>query len=109
MLASLQSNSGLAVFQSPLVFWIAPIAGVIAVIASLYLMRRINRMDPGSPKAVEVADAIRVGAYAFLRRQYKTIGIITAVVFVLLAVGLGIGTAVAFLIGAIASLAAGYI
>ena len=109
MLASLQSNSGLAVFQSPLVFWIAPIAGVIAVIASLYLMRRINRMDPGSPKAVEVADAIRVGAYAFLRRQYKTIGIITTVVFVLLVVGLGIGTAVAFLIGAIASLAAGYI
>lgn len=109
MLASLQSTSGSAIFQSPLVFWIAPIAGLIAVLASLYLMRKINRMSPGGPKAVEVADAIRVGAYAFLKRQYKTIGVITAVLFVLLAVGLGFNTAIAFLIGAIASLAAGYI
>jgi K(+)-stimulated pyrophosphate-energized sodium pump len=103
----LQINFG--TFQSPAVFWIAPIAGVIAVIASLFLMRKINRMDVGGPKAVEVADAIRVGAYAFLKRQYKTIAMITAVLFVLLAVGLGIGTAVAFLVGAVASLAAGYI
>jgi K(+)-stimulated pyrophosphate-energized sodium pump len=109
MLAPFQTNSAFPVFQSALVFWIAPIAGLIAILASLYLMRKINRMNPGGPKAVEVAEAIRVGAYAFLKRQYKTIGIITAVLFVLLAGGLGFGTAIAFLIGAIASLAAGYI
>ena len=93
------------------VFWIAPIAGVLAVIVSLLLMRRIGKMSPGGPKAVEVGNAIREGAYAFLKRQYRTIAIITAIVFVLLAVapGFGIGTAAAFLIGAVASLAAGYI
>ncbi len=99
---------------SPLVFWIAPIAGVIAVLASLLLMRHIAKMSPGGPKAVEVGNAIREGAYAFLKRQYTTIGIITVVVFVLLWVALpsgpfGIGTAAAFLVGAVASLAAGYI
>jgi K(+)-stimulated pyrophosphate-energized sodium pump len=100
---------GITVFDSPSVFWIAPIAGVLAIVISLLLMRRINNMSPGGPKAVEVGEAIREGAYAFLKRQYKTIAIITAVVFVLLTIGLGIGTAVAFLVGAVASLAAGYI
>jgi K(+)-stimulated pyrophosphate-energized sodium pump len=99
---------------STLVFWIAPIAGVIAVLASLLLMRYIGKMSPGGPKAQEVGSAIREGAYAFLKRQYTTIAIITAVVFVLLWVALptgflGLGTAAAFLIGAVASLAAGYI
>src|SRR5208283_464320 len=99
---------------SPLVFWIAPIAGVIAVISSLLLMRHIGKMSAGGPKAQEVGAAIREGAYAFLKRQYTTIAIITAVVFVLLWVALptgflGLGTAAAFLIGAVASLAAGYI
>jgi K(+)-stimulated pyrophosphate-energized sodium pump len=108
-LASSSVNS-----PNPLVFWIAPIAGVIAVIASLLLMRHISKMSPGGPKAVEVGNAIREGAYAFLKRQYKTIAIITVVVFILLWVALpsgflGIGTAAAFLVGAVASLAAGYI
>jgi K(+)-stimulated pyrophosphate-energized sodium pump len=107
MFVALQSLT--SVFSSPVVFWIAPIAGVIAIIASLLLMRKIGRMSPGSPSAVEVADAIRVGAYAFLKRQYKTIAIITAILFVLLSVALGVGTGVAFLVGAVASLAAGYI
>ncbi len=99
---------------STLVFWIAPIAGVIAVLASLLLMRHIGKMSAGGAKAQEVGAAIREGAYAFLKRQYTTIAIITVVVFVLLWVALptgflGLGTAAAFLIGAVASLAAGYI
>jgi len=72
-------------------------------------MRKIGKMSTVSPKAVEVADAIRVGAYAFLKRQYTTIIIITAVLSVLIAIGLGVGTAAAFVVGAVASLAAGYI
>jgi K(+)-stimulated pyrophosphate-energized sodium pump len=98
-----------ATIENPAVFWIAPIAGIIAIVVSLLLMQRIGKMSPGGPKAIEVGNAIREGAYAFLKRQYKTIGIITAVLFVLLAVGLGVGTAIAFLVGAVASLAAGYI
>ena len=109
MLTSLQAIFNFATFQSPMVFWLAPIAGIIAIITSLVLMRKIGKMSPGSPKAVEVADAIRIGAYAFLKRQYTTIIIITAVLSVLIGIGLGIGTAAAFVVGAVASLAAGYI
>src|SRR5512136_737577 len=100
---------GIKVFDSTSVFWIAPIAGVLAIIVSLLLMRRIGKMSPGGPKAVEVGEAIREGAYAFLKRQYKTIAAITAVLFVLLGFGLGWGTAAAFLVGAVDSLAVGYI
>ncbi|MGD6808843.1 MAG: sodium-translocating pyrophosphatase [Candidatus Bathyarchaeia archaeon] len=92
-----------------LAFLLAPVAGIIAILASFLLMRKIGKMDAGSQKAQEVAQAIRIGAYAFLKRQYQTISVITAVIFVLIAIALGIGTAVAFLIGAVASLAAGYI
>jgi K(+)-stimulated pyrophosphate-energized sodium pump len=115
MLIPLQALASSSVNSpSPLVFWIAPIAGFIAVIASLLLMRHIGKMSAGGPKAQEVGNAIREGAYAFLKRQYKTISIITVVVFVLLWVALpsgylGVGTAAAFLVGAVASLAAGYI
>jgi K(+)-stimulated pyrophosphate-energized sodium pump len=110
VLLATQSILGIT-FDSTSVFWLAPISGVLAIAVSLLLMRKIGRMDQGAPKAIEVASAIRVGAYAFLRRQYTTIGIITAILFVLMAVApnLGLGTAVAFLVGAVASLAAGYI
>ncbi|MDR2707893.1 MAG: sodium/proton-translocating pyrophosphatase, partial [Nitrososphaerota archaeon] len=91
------SNTQLTQFA----FLLAPIAGIIAIVTSLLLMRKINKMDPGSPKAQEVAQAIRIGAYAFLKRQYTTISIITAVIFVLIAVALDVGTAAAFLIGAV--------
>jgi len=112
MFIPLQALASLSV--NPIVFWIAPIAGIIAVVASLLLMYRIGKMSPGGPKTVEVGNAIREGAYAFLKRQYKTIAIITVVIFALLWVALpsgpyGVGTAAAFLIGAVASLAAGYI
>jgi K(+)-stimulated pyrophosphate-energized sodium pump len=113
MLITLQSLTTLT-YNSPMVFWLAPISGVVAVIASLLLMRRIGKMSAGGAKAQEVGNAIREGAYAFLKRQYTTIAVITAVVFVLLWVAIpngpiGIGTAAAFLVGAVASLAAGYI
>ena len=112
MFIPLQALASLSV--NPVVFWIAPIAGVIAVVASLLLMYRIGKMSPGGPKTVEVGNAIREGAYAFLKRQYQTIALITVVIFVLLWVALpsgpyGVGTAAAFLVGAVASLAAGYI
>jgi K(+)-stimulated pyrophosphate-energized sodium pump len=103
-----QSLLGIS-FDSPSVFWLAPISGVLALIVSLYLMNRIGKMDQGAPKAIEVASAIRVGAYAFLKRQYTTIAVITGVLFVLMALSLGVGTAIAFLVGAVASLAAGYL
>jgi K(+)-stimulated pyrophosphate-energized sodium pump len=57
----------------------------------------------------EIAGAIQEGASAYLRRQYTTIAIAGAIIFVIVAWLLGIPVAIGFLIGAILSGSAGYI
>ncbi len=52
MLITLQSITALTI-NSPLIFWLAPIAGVIAVISSLLLMRKIGKMSPAVQKPLK--------------------------------------------------------
>ncbi|MEM1994084.1 MAG: sodium-translocating pyrophosphatase [Nitrososphaerales archaeon] len=104
-------------------FWIAPIGGIASILAALILAWRILSIKVDDPKAAEIASAIRIGAYAFMKRQYTTITIIAIIIAAILlaagfvapkeveaiAVHFGPGAAVAFLIGAFASLLAGFI
>ncbi len=91
-----------------------PLAALVVV---GWLVRWIMAKDQGTPAMIEVAEAIREGAKAFLRRQYQTIGLISLVVAagLWIAYGLrgqpvtGAQTAVAFLLGAICSALAGVI
>ena len=81
----------------------------------LYLAFWIFKLDPGDKKMQEIALAIQEGAAAYLNRQYRTIGIVAAVLFVILWVAgfwsdkFGLITAIGFLVGAGASATAGYI
>ncbi len=82
-----------------------------------WLVRWILSHEQGTPAMMAVSEAIREGAKAFLRRQYQTIGLIS----LLVAAGLwliygllgqptmGAQTAIAFLLGAIASALAGVV
>src|ERR1700727_374947 len=54
--------------------WIALGVGVLALVAALMLARAVIASDTGTPEMRAISDAIREGAEAFLRRQYKTIG-----------------------------------
>ena len=69
----------------------------------------------GNAKMQEIAKAIQEGAGAYMNRQYKTVGIVAAVLFVVLwAAGavsdkFGMLTAIGFLVGAGASSLAGYV
>ena len=107
--------------------WLIPIAGVAAILFALYLARDVLSRDKGPKAMQDVGDMIFEGAVAFIRRQYTTIGglaLVGAVVIFLVitlfetrevadtdifGVDLGIRTGIAFLVGAVCSMASGII
>jgi len=109
----------------PGIFWLVPVISLVTILFIVYLARYVLAKDTGTPKMKEVGDMIFEGAWAFLNRQYRTIGILSIVVAV--AVGVIVGllsgentpgdvgqagimwrTGVAFLAGAIASGISGF-
>ena len=89
--------------------WLAVIAGALAVAYGVLSMLSILRLDAGSARMQEIAAAIQAGAKAYLNRQYSTIGVVGAVLFVVLWWALGWPTAGGFAVGAVLSGLAGYI
>jgi K(+)-stimulated pyrophosphate-energized sodium pump len=97
--------------------WIAMGVGVLALIAAIMLTRAVVAADTGTADMQVISNAIREGAEAFLKRQYRTIGAIALVLAVLVFIGYSLSprtapyamkTVVSFLVGAICSAAAGY-
>jgi K(+)-stimulated pyrophosphate-energized sodium pump len=107
--------------------WVIPIAGLTAVLFAFYLARDVLRRDTGTTAMQDVAGTILEGAVAFIRRQYTTIlalAVLGAVIIGLViglvetaevadtdvyGLQLGLMTAVAFLVGALCSMASGVI
>ncbi len=87
----------------------ALISSVIAIAYGAFLISWIMKKPTGNDKMREIAAAIQAGAKAYLNRQYRTIGMIAVVLFVILGFALNWTTAIGFLIGALLSALAGYI
>ncbi|MGY8996770.1 MAG: sodium/proton-translocating pyrophosphatase, partial [Alphaproteobacteria bacterium] len=83
--------------------------GVVALAYGVFAVRKVVAAPAGNERMQEIAGAIQEGAQAYLNRQYLTIAIAGAVIFVLLMVLLGVNQAIGFAIGAVLSGAAGYI
>ncbi len=65
---------------------IAPLSAVVSIIVGLYFYRYVDRQDSGSERMKEISGAIRVGASAFLKREYTVLAIFVAVVSVLIGI-----------------------
>lgn len=87
----------------------AVIAAVIGLVVAFCLAAWIKKADEGTDRMKEIAGFIREGAMAFLRREYKTMIIVIAVLFLLIGFGLqSWTTAVLYLCGALLSVLAGF-
>lgn len=96
--------------------WIAPVTAIVAIVLAYLEYQKVLQLDRGTDKMVKVSDAIMEGSKAFLNRQYRTVMIFGAIITVLIYLAIDLPTyggvpyaAIAFLLGAGASLVAGAI
>ena len=87
----------------------AILASLVSILFAIYLGWKVNQSSPGEGKMVEIAEAIKEGAKAYLDRQYKTVGIVAIFIALILYFAINLNTSLGFLIGAAASALAGFI
>jgi len=82
--------------------------GVLAVVYSYFLSKQIISASPGNDKMQEIAEAIQIGAKAYLNRQYKTIAIVGVIVLMIISYFFSLLVGLGYFIGALLSGVAGY-
>ena len=88
--------------------YLAPVLGIVALLFAFVLASKVGREEEGTDRMHEISSAIRDGANAFLKAEYKILVVFAAVLFVLIGFGVDWKTAVCFIIGAAFSTLAGY-
>ena len=91
-------------------------AGVVAAVYAVILIFQVNKKPAGNDTMKGISAAIKEGAMAYMKRQYRTVAIVAVVITIVLLIpgflgvtGFGVWTAVGFLLGGVASAAAGFI
>ena len=69
----------------PSVFWLVPIASIVALGMAWYFFKSMMKSDEGTPRMREIAEYVRKGAMAYLAQQYKVVIIVFAVLVVIFA------------------------
>lgn len=96
-------------YRMELLLIITACAVILALSYAVFHFLSVRKMKEGTEKMAEIAVAIRVGANAFIRYEYKVVSVIGAVIAVVLAVVISWQTAIAFVLGAVMSASAGWV
>lgn len=96
-------------------FWIVPVASLIALILAWYFYRQTMKESEGTEQMAKIARFVREGAMSYLRQQYKIVLIVficLALLFAIMAYGFNLQNPwvpVAFLTGGFFSGLSGYL
>ena len=82
--------------------------GLVGLAFAGVIYRYVKRQPAGSATMEDLAEQIHDGAMAFLRREYSMLAVFVGAVFVLLALAVSTQTALAYLLGALCSVMAGF-
>ncbi len=93
--------------STELIFVLA--CGVLAIAYGIWASRSVLSAAAGNERMQEISGAVQEGAKAYLNRQYRTIGLVGIVIFVIITWVFGLKVGIGYLIGAALSGAAGYI
>lgn len=76
----------------PWIFWLAPAAGLAALAMARFFSGTVMRRSEGDPEMIRIAQAVREGAIAYLKRQYRVVAIVfvALVAFIALLTVLGL-------------------
>ena len=87
-----------------------PILGVLGLVVAFLIYHIMTRHDHGDGVVKKIGDQIHLGAMVFMHREYKMLGMFSAVLLIgILVSPLGVNTAIAFTVGALSSATAGYL
>ncbi|MCP4362046.1 MAG: sodium-translocating pyrophosphatase [Chloroflexi bacterium] len=75
----------------PLLWWLGPVAAVVALAFAWYFYRQLMVESEGSDKMIEIAQAVREGAMAYLSRQYRVVALVFVILLVVFSVMAAIG------------------
>ena len=89
--------------------YLITLTGVLAVAYSYLLSKQILSSSPGNARMQEIAEAIQIGAKAYLNRQYKTIAVVGVIVFAIVTYFFNFLVGFGYFIGAFLSGVAGYV
>ena len=85
-----------------------PICAAIALVFAFGLAKWIGGLDSGTDRMKEISGYIREGAFAFLKREYKTMVIVIVALFILIGFAINWTSAVLYVCGALLSVLAGF-
>jgi K(+)-stimulated pyrophosphate-energized sodium pump len=72
-----------ATTATPTVWYLVPAAAVVALVMALFFYKSMMKMDEGTQQMKDIAQYVREGAMAYLAQQYKTVGIVFAILFLI--------------------------
>lgn len=88
--------------------WMVPAAALIGLLVAFALASWVGKASEGTDRMKEISGYIREGAFAFLKREYKTMIIVIVALFVLIGFAINWTSAVLYVCGALLSVLAGF-